>query len=254
MKHLRTILKWALPSVKAIYNMLAVSAEVFCRHAFGPRYAPSLLAGFLFCFVILECLRSYFPNPSSPLIEEYLFAYFILVLWHLFRMWRPRTPMHSYSSGYSWMFWERLNITPALVKIIFEPLIFEIVALMIQQTNMLLSGWLAAAGLCLFIKEFLSFWNNWNRVHDAVDARLEGERISTCVRQITSPQTGGEQNATPAVAVEQAQQPASSIGQIYSRLDPALQQLIAPPAQNHPANRPRAARIIVRPSGGQPGR
>lgn len=154
MRPLKIILKWVLPSVKIAYRMLAVSAEVFCRHTFGPRYAPSLLASFIFCFVSMACLRAIFPNESSPIIGIYLFSYFILIIYHLVRMWRPRTPTHSYSSGYSWEFWERLNITPAFVKIFFEPAILEIVGFAIRPANVLLSVWLAAAGLCLCLKEF----------------------------------------------------------------------------------------------------
>ena len=257
MKHLKIISKWVLPSVKFACKMLAVSAEVFCRHTFGPRYAPSLLAGFLFCFVSMACLLAVFPSESSHFIDVYLLSYFILVLWHIFRMWFPRTPTQSYSNGYSWELWERLNIPPAVVKIIVEPAIIEIAGLVIHPVNVLLSDWLAVGGLCLCVKEFLFFWRLRNRVLDAVDARLEGERISTGVRHRTSPQAGGEQRARPAVSVEQPQQPNGSIEQIYSRLDPALQQLIArptqnrpnPPAQHRPANRPGGARIQVRPDG-----
>jgi hypothetical protein len=234
MKHLKIILKWALPSIKAGYNLLAVSAEVFCRHSFGPRYAQSLLASFFFCFVSMACLRAVFPDESSPIIDIYLLSYFILVLYHLGRMWRPPTTTHSYSNGQSWGFWERLNVIPAFVKIVFEPAVHVLVGMAIHSVNVLLSDWLLSAGLCLCIKEFLSFWRHWNRVLDSADARIEGERISSGVRRYTSPQSGGEQRVSPAVAVEQPQQPTSSIGQIFSRLDPALQQLMSSPNQNHP--------------------
>ena len=76
MKQLKTILKWALPSVKAAYNLMAVSAEVFCRHSFGQRYAPSLLASFFFCFVVMSLLREVATDKGSPMVDIYLLFFF----------------------------------------------------------------------------------------------------------------------------------------------------------------------------------
>jgi len=234
-----------LISVKIAYKMLAVSAEVFCRHSFGPRYTPSLVAGFLFCFLTMTLVSAFDPLKSSPVISLYLFIYFVLAVYHIFKMWRPRAAAHSYSSGLSWGFWERLNVSPTFIKILFEPAIQVLVGVVMLPVSRLLSNWLIFAGICLATKEFLTFWRQWNRVLDSSDARIEGERITTGVRRYTTPQTGREQRAGQVTAVEQAQPPANSIQQIYSRLDPALQQLVATPNQNNP---PAQNRPVVRPA------
>ena len=247
MKHLKTILKWALPSIKAAYNLLATNAEVFCRHSFGQRYAASLLGSFFFCFVTMALLRAVEPENSSSVIDVYLLIYFILVLYHLGCMWRPRATIHSYSGGQSYEFWNGLGVNPVLIKTFFEPLIFALAGVLIYPANRLLSAWLQVAGFCMCVKEVISYWKYSNRVRDAVDARLEGERISGGVRQRTNPQSGGEPRVSPVVPVEQGQAPTSSIEQIYSRLDPALLQLMFSPNPNR-TNTPPIARNVNRPN------
>ena len=234
MNHLKIISKWVLPSVKIAYNLLAVSAEVFCRHSFGQRYAPQLLASFFFCFVTMECLRALAQQAQSLFVDVYLLTFFILILYHLGKMWRPARNIHSHGNGLSWRFTEGLGIKPTVMRILIEPAIHVFVGFLILQVSALLGSWLMAAGLCLFVKEFMIYWKHRNRILDSVDARIEGERIGTGVRQFTSPQSGSEQGVSPVVAVEQAPQPASSISQIFSRLDPALQQLVTTPGRNHP--------------------
>jgi len=257
MKHLKTILKWALPSVKIACKMLAVSAEVFCRHSFGRRYAPTLLAGFFCCFVALSLFRSVVPQVIPGLIDIYLLIFFVLVLYHIARMWRQQPTIHSYSSGQSWEFWSRHNFNSNLVSILMEPLIFVLVGLLLFPANSLLSLWLMLGGVCLFIKELLSYWQFRNRVLDSRDARLEGERIGTGVRQQTAPQGNREQRVAPVVAAQPALPPANSMQQIYSRLDPALQQLVATPNQNPPnppaPNRPASPMVVIRRQGRRPG-
>ncbi len=260
MKHLRTILKWALPSVKFAYKMLAVSAEVFCRHSFGRRYTPTLLASFFCSFLFLSLYRSAAPQPCPALIDIYLLIFFILVLFHIVRVWRPRATMHSYSNGHSWEFWSRHNFNPSTVKILIEPLINVVAGVVLLPANALLSVWLLLSGACLFIKELLSYWQLRNRVLDSMDARLEGERIGTGVRQQTAPQGDREQRLNPVVAAAPAIAPAmpaaNSIQQIYSRLDPALQQLVATPNQNRPnppaPNSPANPLVVIRNQGRRP--
>jgi len=247
MNHLKIILKWVLPNVKFAYNMLAVSAEVFCRHSFGARYTPAMLAGFIFCFLTMTIVCGIDPDKSSPAIGVYLFIYFVLLIYHGVKMWLPRAVTHSQSSGLSWAFWGRITVFPALVRILLEPAIHVLVGVALHPMSVLLSDWLIFAGICLAIKEFISFWKHWNRVLDSSDARIEGERITSGVRRYSAPRSGGDQRVSHVAAVEQAQAPADSIQQIYSRLDPALQQLVAMPNQNRP-NAPTPNRPVVRPA------
>jgi hypothetical protein len=230
--------------------MLAISAEVFCRHSFGRRYAPTMVTGFFCCFLALNLFRMAVPQAFPALIDIYLLIFFILVLYHIARMWCQRPTLHSYSSGQSWEFWSRHNFDSTIVTILVEPLINVLVGLLLIPANSVLSLWLLLGGVCLFIKELLSYWQFRNRVLDSRDARIEGERIGTGVRQQTAPQGNREQRVAPVVAAEPALPPANSMQQIYSRLDPALQQLVATPNQNRPnppiPNRPANPLVVIR--------
>ena len=235
MEQLKTILKFHFRSAKIGFKMLAVSAEVFCRHSFGRRYAPTLLASFLCCYVVLcLLLPPMMRHQYSTLINVYIYIYLFLVLYHIGSMWRRRANTQSYSNGQSWEFWQRLNVNPILVKILLEPLMVVLIGLLLFPANNLLSIWLQLGGVCLFIKEFLAYLEFGNRVLDSVDARLEGERIGTGVRQHTTPQAAGGQQINPVLPVEPDPAPVSSIEQIYARLEPALQRLMGSPSQDSP--------------------
>jgi hypothetical protein len=237
MDQLKTILKFHFRSAKIAYKMLAVSAEVFCRHSFGQRYAPNLLASFFCSFVTLSLLRKVVPQEAPIFVSLYLFGFFILLLWHLVHMWRPRATIQSHSNGQSLNFLARLDVNPNIVRILLEPSIVLFIGALFIAVNQLLSVWIMLGAICLFIKETLAYFQFANRILDAIDARLEGERIGTGVRRQTTPQVGGEQAVIPVATVDPGQLPASPIQQIYSGLDPALQRLMATPNQNRPATR-----------------
>ena len=235
MEQLKTILKFHFRSAKVAYKMFAVSAEVFCRHSFGQRYALTLLASLLGNYVFLGVLlQPVVRQQHSALIDDYLLIFFVLVIYHICSMWRRRANIQSYSNGQSWDFWRRLNVNPNLVKTTLEPLMVLLIGALLFSANNLLSIWLQLAGVCLFIKEFLANLEFGNRVLDSVDARLEGERIGTGVRQHTTPQAAGGQQVNPVLPVEPEPAPVSSIEQIYTRLEPALQRLMGSPNQDSP--------------------
>ena len=124
-----------------------------------------------------------------------------------------------------------------------EPTFVLVIGDLFIAVNELLAVWIMLGAICLFIKEFLAYFQFAGRILDAIDARLEGERIGAGVRQQTTPQGGGEQGAMPVAPADPGAPPAGFLQQIISRLDPALQRLIARPNQNPPANR-----IVVRPA------
>ena len=250
MEALRTILKWALPSSKFAYKMLATSAEVFCRHSFGRRYMPTMLLSFVICMAALK-LFSFAETPPYPgLVDGYLLIFFALLLYHFVQMRRTGPGIHSTSSGRSWPFWSRFNFNPNAVKMLIEPLINFLAGVAILPANRLLSVWLQLAGICLFIKGSLAYNQFRNRVQDTLDARIDGEGIGTAARQQAAPQRTGEQAVNTVELAEPAPPPANTVQQIYSRLDPALQQLMATPNQNTPetttADQPELVRVIVR--------
>jgi hypothetical protein len=250
MEHLKTALKWALPSAKFAYKMLAISAEVICRHSFGRRYAINLLASYVFCLAVTGLMRFGAMELRPDLLKSYLLIYAILMIYHLACMWRHQPNLHSHSSGQSWGIWEQLHFNSTAVKILVEPLLFVLTGAALLEANIILSLWLQFGGLCLFYKGLSAHWNFRNRVMDSMDARLEGERIGGGVRQQTAPRGGRTQGANPVTMAEPAQQPADAGPQMYNNLDPALRRLIGAPNQTQPnpapATQPGTPLVIVR--------
>jgi hypothetical protein len=249
MRILRTISKWLLPSAKFGYNMLATSAEVFCRHSFGRRYAPRLIGSFFTAFVFLSLFRCVVPQLIPGLIDIYLLSHLALTLYHIARAWRQGANIHSYSSGQSWGVWPGQNANSNFVPTVIEPLIHTLAGVLLLPLNPLLSLWLLLGGASLFIKESLASRQFRNRVLDSVDARLEGERLAAGVRQQTIPRGGREQPANQVTAGGAAQPPPDNLRQIFSRLDPALQRLVTPPNPNHQCsardNQPNNPQVVV---------
>ena len=102
----------SLASAKIAYRLLAISAEVFCRHSFGVRYIGHLVAGLLSCCLYTMVMDICASVKGSPLLPFYLSVYFCLVLYHLVSMARRgHAGVHSQSNGVPWIFslrYERL--------------------------------------------------------------------------------------------------------------------------------------------------
>lgn len=224
----KIILKWLLPSVKLAYKLLAVSAEVFCRHSFGWRYGFQLVGGFLLCFLYTILIRAAAPSMTSHLLDIYLWIFFLLSLVHLIGLCRQRPPIpHSYSTGQSWQFWQRIGFGQNAVHLVFEPGLHVLAGVIIYSVDSPLSVWLQTAGVCLFIKEIISLWQHHEHLLDALDSRIEGQRISQAVRQHSAPQSGGEQPVNPVTPAQPSRQPISPLAQIVRNLDPALRRIIS---------------------------
>src|SRR5207249_4012205 len=137
MDPIKDTLKWVLPSGKLVYRMMAVSAEVLCRHSFGVRYAPQMIGSFLLGFVYAGLMGVAYPQQPPRLFGTYLLIYFVLVCYHLARMFRPRRmPLHSYSTGLSWPLWRRFSVKPSVVQLLFEPGLLMLVGWIISPLDL----------------------------------------------------------------------------------------------------------------------
>lgn len=213
--------------------MTATSAEAFCRYSFGKRYVPWIIASFLFCSAFTGLMQFADLQRPAPLMGLYLFAFFILVLFHIAFLCRPsRVSIHSQSCGKSWPLWQRFTRSERKTQALIEPAVHIIASIIVLKADQLLSMWLLAAGLCLFAKEAITGWNQHIGLLDTVDARIEGERMNTAVRGTTSAPNSGDQTATPVVAAQRTQQQQqNSLPQIIRNLDPALRRMIATEAE-----------------------
>lgn len=247
MPHTKTIFEWALASVKVFCQLLAVSAEVFLRHSFGRRYAGTLVASLLvfslYAFSVFDSGR----RNGAPLIAGFLFIYFVLVMFHLTAAWTTRiAPVHSRLPGQSWGFWRGITTNPRVVQIALEPLACLMVGIVVTPVDEPLASWLICASMSLFVKECIRHWERTQRMLDAVDARIEGERVGTAVRDHFNPESTDGRRFHPVGSEETPQQPGPS--DYRAGLDPALRRLMtqveppsAPSSQPNPAPRPRTA-------------
>src|ERR1039458_8035729 len=235
----KIILKWLLPSAKLACKLMAVSAEVFCRHSFGLRYGLWLIGSFLLCFGYTGLVGMANPGVTWHLLDFYLSIFLLLLLFHVVGLCRQRPPLRdSYSTGQSWQFWQRIGFSQNTVHLVFEPGLHVLVGVILFPFDHSLSVWLQTAGVCLFIKEIIVQWQEYEHLLDALDSRVEGERMSQAVRRYTTPQSGGEQPVNPVTPVQPARHPGSPGAQCVRDLDPALRRMMSTETGDSPPGTP----------------
>jgi len=224
----KIILKWLLPSAKLGFKLLAVSAEVFCRHSFGLRYGLWLAGSFALCAGYTCFVVMVFPGAKPDFLVIYVWILSLLVLFHVAGLCLQRPPLPpSYSTGQSWHFWQRIGFSQFTMHIVIEPGLHVVAGVIIFPVDRFLSVWLHAAGVCLFVKEIIVWWNDYEQLLDALDSRAEGERISRAVRQYTAPQSGREQPVTPVTPAQVSPQQIVPLAPNVRSLDPALRRMLS---------------------------
>ena len=168
----KIILKWLLPSAKLACKLIAVSAEVFCRHSFGMRYGLRLVGSFLLCFGYASLVGLAIPAATSHLLDIYLWIFSLLLLFHIVGLCRQRPPLpHSYSTGQSWQFWQRFGFGQNTVRLVFEPGLHIVAGVIVSPVDNALAVWLESAGVCLFIKEMITLRQEYKHLLDALGCR-----------------------------------------------------------------------------------
>ena len=221
MQQIKTILNWILPSTKWAYRILSASAEAFCHHSFGSRYIWNLMLSFFSCCIYFAIMS--ITGSGDGISGCYLMAYFGFVVYHTVSAFRRDSLVHSESNGVPWDFW---RLTPEQMggfQIFIEPLLFLNIGLLIAQLDAPLGAWLLGCAICHFIKAIITSWNHRNRLLDALDARLEGERMSNSVRGQHSPR---RQDRPSTVTVAQSLQRPHNARDIVNNLDPVLRRLM----------------------------
>ncbi len=196
-RHLQTIMKyppalnplrgtqiaWLIPLSWAILECAAISApttvEVFLHHRFGARSGQALLKGFL--LLVFVCLVSGHSDRQAtiPLFPVYLLAYIITAACHWFiSQFRQADQIHSYSSGEPWPFWRELPLDTTTIRQCLEPVLCCLIACVLLLFDPALACWLFLAAIALFIKEQVSRARSRTRRLDAIDNRVEADRIA----------------------------------------------------------------------------
>ncbi len=232
MPQIKTISKWALASAKIAYQLLAINAEVFCRHSFGVRYIGHLVAGWFSCSLYTMVIEGGASEKRSPLLPYYLSAYFCLVFYHFLSMARRGyAGMHSQSNGVPWILGNidaaQISASQFFESCILESGLFFILGLIVSPFDLPLSVWLIGSGISHFVKGVIAAWKFRSRVLDAIDARIEGGRISEAVRDNSSPNSTHTQAIAAAVTGQPQHQQNRTLREIVNNLDPALRRIIS---------------------------
>jgi hypothetical protein len=228
MRQTKTILKWALPSIKLAHRVLAPSAEIFLRHSFGQRYTFMLIASFSAFTGYVLLTEIFAPPDETPLMGIYLLIFLCLLVFHIWTMFRtPLGRIQSDSCGQSHEFWERGGITPTYAQLFAEPAVTFLIGMLILHVDDALAVWLMLAGTSLFAKEVARKWRGWNRVLDALDARIDGEQMNTTVREYNTPQSGGAQAASLVTVARPHQREDRPLEAILNNLEPDVRRLVS---------------------------
>jgi hypothetical protein len=240
---IRTIAKWTFFSIKFCYRMLAVSAEVFCRHSFGERYVWNLVAGFCFCGFCSLFIGGASPG-RFPLFGLYAFAFLVLVCFHIVSIVRRRDgTIQSDWCGVSHSFWTRLTRSPLLVRAAFEPGVIALAGLIVKSLDTTLSGWLLASAICLCIKATIEAWRLRNQVLGVFDSRIESERMNGILDGDSHSGRRDDGSATTVTQAAGQDGDRPSLGQIFARLDPALRQVLSDPTPPVVTNSPDSRKV-----------
>jgi len=172
-----------MPLAWAILEGAAIAApttiEVFLHHRFGARSGKALLKAFLLLLVVYLVSVHGGPPASVPLFPGFLFAYIIVATGHwLTSRFRPIQHIHSHSTGEPWPLWRQLRVETATVQRYFEPALCGLIAAIVAPLDPALGYWLFLATLALFIKEQVSRARRRARRLDALDSRIETERLT----------------------------------------------------------------------------
>ena len=169
--------------------------------------------------------------------------------------------MHSQSNGVPWILGNidaaQISASQFFKSCILESCLLFILGLIISPFDVPLSAWLIGCGISHFVKGAIAAWKFRNRVLDALDARIEGGRLSQAVRDNSSPNSTHTQ-ATVAAVIEQPQhQQHSTLREIFNNLDPALRRIISgqnpnPPQTERQANPQTPRRYHAGPLGTLP--
>jgi hypothetical protein len=175
---------WLIPFIWAILKFAAMAApstvEVFLHHRFGARCGKALLKGFLLLSVLTVISTQSEPSNVGRLFPHFLFDYSILATghWLTSRGQRPAEHVYSYLHGEPWPFWSSVPVSTAIVQRYVEPVLCCLVGSAVSHFDTSLGSWILLAGIALFVKEQVIRARLRTRQLDALDNRVETERMA----------------------------------------------------------------------------
>jgi hypothetical protein len=162
---------------KWLMRLLSASVEMCLRHNFGRRYLRMIFLAFTF-FAFCVSLA-----PGLTILSyAFLMNLLGLGIFHAVTVFTRRSrgapEPHSFSAGDSWPAWQRLRLPQAVIQRWLEPALCLIASLPVSLIDPFLGLWLKASAAALFIKEQSAHWKARRRILDALDARLEAQKLN----------------------------------------------------------------------------
>lgn len=184
---------------KVLLNILPPSIEVFFHREFGERYLGRI--GISFVLFVFYCqLFSSAPEIARDSSEQfflglYLLCFLGLSIFHLVEFVVRRKyvggAVHSRSSGVPWSVWHRFGFSPVAVQRYVEPGLCFLAALVLQFFAKVLAFWLITSAVALFVKCQIQAWTARGRILDAIDGRIEAQKLNATVQRRIAPRHHG---------------------------------------------------------------
>jgi hypothetical protein len=175
-------------------RLLSASVEVYFRHNFGRRYLGMLFLALLASLMWLN----FVPRPPM-LMPIFVLGQLLLTVYHsgfvFIRRYLAKPEPHSFFTGDSPDFWQRLRLGQVTVQRYIEPAVSFLLSLPILPIDPVLGTWLGSSALALFAKEQITRFQATTRVLDAADARLSAQTLNSSLNQYLNRQSQGAQKS-----------------------------------------------------------
>lgn len=172
-----------------LLGWVSVSVEMFIRHSFGERYISAIrmlfALGMLWGFSVLT--GSVLTNGLMNIVAWAMVGLYLFHRWGIRRRNQRGIEWHSFTFGISWL--ELLQgITPKPLAFILddwntyrftEPILAVALGMWFRSgIDPAVGLWLIVGGIALFLKNQLIYAEQYNRVLDIRDARIEQQHQS----------------------------------------------------------------------------
>jgi hypothetical protein len=177
----KPFLRFSLFVGKWFMRLTSASVELCLRANFGRRYLPRLVLAALLCTfcVFLD------PSASFP-TAGFLLGLYVLVAYHageiFTRKARGVPEPQTFSTGESWVVWQRLPVSNAFVQRYLEPSLCAFIGLLVGELDPFLHFWLLTSAISLFIKQQIDRVLVTRRVLDSIDAKHEAQTLNGAIK------------------------------------------------------------------------
>ena len=200
-----------------LLGWVSLSLEVFIRYDFGERYLGAIriiMAALMLLAIYILPSSFFFYVGTTPLFITFAILFVAMVVWHRLRMasrHKQGIKWHSYSFGVS-LLGELLIRIPSIkfppttkndwiLYRFVEPSFFFCLGIVLFPVDLLLGFWLMLASTCLFVKNQLAYYQEYDRILDIIDGQIEADLYNDMTSKNSKRETAGFSIVSPPQGV-----------------------------------------------------